>query len=205
MLVRVSLFLLYPSTIREVMRSVLQDKPRLPRTPNHNPILFRIAVLGCSICSACINPFAPALDNSLDLSNVITEQRTPDEVLQNFRYAYTFKDSLLYRDILDESFVFEYFDPNFGPTGGLRNWGRDEDLKTTGRLFRQFDVIDLTWRNTLFSDSDGGLEKRFVRFNLSLLGADFNFFITGTAIFTFKRDEADNKWRIIQWKDESDL
>ena len=60
----------------------------------------------------CFNPFAPELNNNVDLSNVITEQQTPGEVLQNFRYAYTFKDSLLYSDVLDDSFVFEYFDTN---------------------------------------------------------------------------------------------
>ena len=63
----------------------------------------------------CFNPFAPELDNSLDLSNVITEQQSPEEVLENFSFAYTFKDSLLYSNVLDESFVFEFFDTNLQP------------------------------------------------------------------------------------------
>lgn len=154
---------------------------------------------------SCFNPFAPALDKGQDLSNVITDQQNPREVLQNFRYAYTFKDSLLYSDVLEESFVFEYFDPNLGPSGGFQTWGRDIDLKTTGRLFRSFDVIELTWLNTIFSDSTDQFVQYFQRFNLNLLGSDFNFIVTGTAIFTFKRNEADNKWRIVRWKDESDL
>ena len=153
----------------------------------------------------CFNPFAPELDQNPDLSNVITEQQSAEEVLQNFKYAYTFKDSLLYSDILDEAFVFEYFDTNYGPSGGLRTWNRDVDLKTTGQLFRRFDVIELVWLNTLYSESNDEIEKRFVRFNLSLLGPEFNFIITGTAIFTFKQSSEDKKWRIIGWKDESDL
>lgn len=170
----------------------------------------RVIVTGCAailFCSfyGCFNPFAPALDKKIDLSAVITEQQSPEDVLQNFQYAYTFKDSLLYSDVLDESFVFEYFDTNLEPSGGFVTWGRDVDLKTTGRLFRQFDVIDLVWLNTLFADSDGAFERRFIRFNLSLFGSDFNFIITGTAIFTFKKDDADGKWRIVRWKDESDL
>ncbi len=153
----------------------------------------------------CFNPFAPELDNNPDLSNVITEQQTPDEVLHNFKYAYTFKDSLLYSDILDESFVFEYFDTNFGPSGGLRTWNRDLDLKTTGTLFRRFDVIELIWLNTLYSETKGDFVKKFIRFNLSLFGPEYNFIVTGTAIFTFKQSVNDNKWRIVGWKDESDL
>ena len=49
------------------------------------------------------------------------------------------------------------------------------------------------------------LEKRFVRFNLTLSGSDFSFFIGGTAIFTFQQSEVDGKWRIVRWKDETDL
>ena len=171
---------------------------------------------------ACFNPFAPSLDKTPDLSNIITEQRNPDEVLQNFRYAYTFKDSLLYRDILDESFVFEYFDPNLTPSGGFRTWGRDVDLRTTGRLFRNFDVLDLEWLTLIFSHRDTVCsepdetgcpdekivfieEQQFRRFRLNLLGSEFNFIITGTAIFTFKQSALGSKWRIVGWKDESDL
>jgi len=172
----------------------------------HRPFLTPVTlVLIFLSLSGCFNPFAPALDKKIDISKVITNQQTPEEVLQNFQYAYTFKDSLLYSDVIDESFVFEYFDTNLQPTGGFVTWGRDIDLKTTGSLFRQFDVIDLVWLNTLFSEAEGGFERRFVRFNLSLFGSDFNFIITGTAIFTFKQNEIDKKWRIIRWKDESDL
>lgn len=156
--------------------------------------------------SGCFNPFAPELDNNIDASNVITDQQSPEEVLQNFRYAYTFKDSLLYSEVLDESFVFEFFDPDIEPSGGFVTWGRDVDLKTTGRLFREFDVIDLIWLNTIFSESDtlNDLERRFIRFNLNLSGSEFVFVISGTAIFTFQKSETDDKWRIIRWKDESD-
>jgi len=164
--------------------------------------------------SACFNPFAPELDERTDPSNVITEQQTPDEVLQNFRYAYTFKDSILYSNALDESFVFEYFDTNLEPSGGFRTWGRDVDLQTTGSLFRSFDVIELIWLNTLFTErdtlrEDGEIvelrERQFRRFNLNLFGSDLNFIISGTAIFTIKQKKGDDKWRITRWKDESDI
>ncbi len=168
-------------------------------------LLFLVAIVLPLIFLGCFNPFAPELDEDFDLSNLITEQQSPEEVLSNFRTAYTLKDSLLYSDVIDESFIFEFFDPGQQATGGLTTWGRDVDLQTTGRLLREFDVVDLVWLNTLFEESQGPFERRFVRFNLSLFGSDFNFILTGTAIFTFKLDEEDDKWRIVRWKDESDL
>lgn len=160
------------------------------------------------LLTGCFNPFAPELDTNPDLSNIITEQQSPEEVLQNFRYAYTFKDSLLYSEVLDESFVFEYFDTNQGPSGEFRSWGRDEDLKSTGSLFRTFDVIDLNWLNVLFADTvytqQDSVERQFRRFNLSLFSSDLNFTLTGTAIFTFRREVGGDKWRITRWKDESE-
>lgn len=173
----------------------------------------RIALLIAGCLCGC-NPFAPELDQNSALDNVITEQQSPREVLQNFQYAYTFKDSLLYSELLAKSFVFEFFDPNQEPVGGFKTWGRDVDLRTTGRLFRESDVIELVWLDTLFSDSDTlardtdeerVIERRFMRFNLNLLGSDFNFILNGTAVFFFEEDKDDSKWRIIRWKDESDL
>jgi len=163
-------------------------------------MLLCLSLIGFS--TSCFNPFAPELNNEIDLSNVITDQQSPEEVLQNFRFAYTFKDSLLYSDVIDESFVFEFFDPNLEPSGGLRTWSRDVDLKTTGALFRNFDVINLVL-NTLFERNDGELERRYVGFNLNLFSPTENYSINGTAIFTFKKSSSDNKWRIVRWKDES--
>ncbi len=187
----------------------------LTRSFKRRNFLLLILSLFCFIfSSACFNPFAPELDEQADPSNVITEQQTPDEVLQNFRNAYTFKDSLLYSNVLDESFVFEYFDTNLEPSGGFRTWGRDVDLQTTGSLFRSFDIIELIWLNTLFTERDSLVvdeetvertERQFKRFNLNLFGSDLNFIISGTAIFTLKLKQGDDKWRITRWKDESDI
>ena len=114
-------------------------------------LLYILVLLG--LTSHCFNPFAPKLDNTGNQSIVITEQRSPDEVLQNFLYAYTFKDSLVYADLLDSSFVFVYFDPNIGSSGRFVSWGRDVDLKTTGQLFRNAETINLTWNSTIYQDT----------------------------------------------------
>lgn len=154
---------------------------------------------------SCVNPFAPKLDDGSLTSELITEQRTPDEVLTNFRYAYTFKDSLLYSNVLDSAFVFQYFDPEQGPSGLFISWTRETDLKTTGRLLRSFDVINLEWLNTIYTITEGEDETQARSFRLDLANSDFSFSVSGFAIFTFHRNPRDGKWRLLRWVDQSDL
>ncbi|MEE4311190.1 MAG: hypothetical protein V2J62_04920 [candidate division KSB1 bacterium] len=152
-----------------------------------------------------MNPFAPELEDSLSLEQLITQQKTPEEVLTNFKYAYSFKDSTLYSDLLDSSFVFVYFDPNFGTSGRFVSWGRDSDLLTTGRLFKNFDVIDLVWHTTIYAIEEETFAELSKSFLLSLFSKDETINVSGNAIFTFKKSDRDDKWRITRWKDESDL
>ncbi|MBN2011575.1 hypothetical protein JW960_19750 [candidate division KSB1 bacterium] len=161
----------------------------------------------CAVALSCVNPFAPKVTDTLKLSELITQQKTPEEVLTNFKYAYTFKDSTLYSNLLDSSFVFVYFDPNSGTSGRFVSWGRSEDLRTTGKLFRSFTVIDLTWNSTIYAiqDSIAGLAESSKSFRLSLVNDQESITIGGTAVFSFKRDPKEDMWRITRWKDESDL
>ena len=154
---------------------------------------------------SCLNPFAPKLDRNGQKGLVLTEQASAEEVLVNFVYAYTFKDSLVYADLLDSSFVFVYFDPNLGSSGRFVSWGRDVDLQTTGRLFRNFDTITLTWNSTVYEsikESEAELSKTL---QLNLFGGEGDFSLTGNAIFNFKKCAYDGKWRITRWKDESQM
>ena len=164
-----------------------------------------IFIIGIFLQS-CLNPFAPKLiENKGNSDLLITEQKTPEEVLQNFRYAYIFKDSLIYSEILDSSFVFVYFDPNIGTSGQFVSWGRDLDLKTTGQMFRRFDVIDLVWNSTIFQsvqETTGQITKSF---NLTMITKDDDIRISGAAVFSFRKSPVSEKWRMIKWKDESDL
>lgn len=170
-------------------------------------IILKALVLSVAglVIFRCFNPFAPKLEDAGNQNLIITEQKTPEEVLQNFKYAYVFKDSVLYSDLLDSSFVFIYFDPNEGSSGRFVSWGRDIDLRTTGRFFRNFDVIDLIWNSTIYSIDEGNRAESSESFNLSLVKESETVNITGNAIFVFRKSEYDDKWRIVQWKDESDL
>jgi hypothetical protein len=164
------------------------------------PILLLIILI-----ISCFNPFAPKLEDPGQNDLIITEQTTPDEVLQNFKYAYIFKDSVLYSDLLDSSFVFFYFDPNQEASGMIQSWGRNDDLRTTGRLFRNFDVIDLIWNTTIYAIEDSNQAEYSKSFDLTLIKQNETINITGNAIFVFRKSGYNDKWRILQWKDESDL
>lgn len=153
--------------------------------------------------TGCYNPFSPKLDQSEGDVPFITEQRTPDEFFQNFLYAYTFKDSLVYSDLLDSSFTFQYFNPDAGESGAFDSWRRNIELKTTGRLLRSFETIDLTWYRIFFSNDISENEKKIYRdFRLMLVGGNENISLFGSALFTLVRSD-DNKWRIKLWVDET--
>ncbi len=167
--------------------------------------IITLCFLTAVIFLACFNPFAPELTSHLSSENLmITEQLSPDEVMQNFTAAYTFQDSLLYSELLDSSFLFIYYDPYEGASGQFISWGRDEDLAATGHLFRQFDVINLIWNATIYGWKDENEGELCKSFQLNLTGEQSNFKISGRAVFSFKRN-ADGKWRIVRWKDESDM
>lgn len=173
----------------------------MKRLWRHTLILISVSVL----FSFCLNPFAPKIQKSDSDDLIITEQKTPEEVLQNFKYAYIFKDSVLYADLLDSSFIFIFFDPDVENSGEFVSWGRDVDLLTTGRLFRNFDVIDLIWNSTIYSFEEENRAEMSKSFHLTLSKRNESITVTGNAIFLFKKSSYDGKWRILQWKDESDL
>ncbi len=165
--------------------------------------LFLLVLISGVVFFTCLNPFAPKLTKDLEAEDlVITQQLTPEEALQNFKVAYTFRDSLLYSNVVDSSFIFVYFDPNEGSSGQFVSWGKETDLRTTGRLFRHFQVIDLVWNATLYSwqeEDKGEISKDF---NLTLVSDDMDFHLSGRAIFSFEKSY-DDKWRITRWRDES--
>ncbi len=153
----------------------------------------------------CLNPFAPRISDDLGAGDlIITDQRSPEEVLINFQAAYVFRDSLLYSDLLDTAFIFVYYDPDETSSGRFVSWGRDDDLKTSGRLFRHFNVIDLVWNATIYGWQDDSTGTICKGFQLNLTGADSDYSLTGRAVFSFRHCR-DGRWRITRWKDESDI
>ena len=163
---------------------------------------FTIAILLLFLYSC--NPFAPTLVVSGPQSGNITAQKTPDEVLQNFQYAYNQGDSLTYSDVLDSSFLF--ISKNYGTTPPTDiNWGRDVDIRATAGLFRHFrPLIDLTWNDKLSEiyDSDSTHSEIKIMFQLTMgAGVDIPT-ISGEALFNFRKNSS-GTWTITRWEDLS--
>ncbi len=161
-------------------------------------------LLGTGILLSCQNPFAPAkAGDELKGSLLLSAQSTPDEVLQNFQYAYTFKDSLVYSEVLDSTFIFIGQNFNVSPAEPIV-WGRDQELKTTGKMFRFFSTLDLTWNSRPLAeplpDATQFLAQR-INFTLILDGGSSIPALDGNVTFTFvKRAE---RWYISRWEDET--
>ena len=162
----------------------------------HHKSLIAIVIIFIS----CTNPFAPKLVNeNLLTSSFLTDLKTPKDVLTNFRYAYNFQDSLIYSELLDSSFTFVY--DNYDEFEPFRDhWERDEDLRTTARLFRHFQDINLTW-GTMFSDTlDNENIKIAVSFSLTFNGGNIIPTLSGRALFYFVKKKS-GKWKIVRWED----
>jgi hypothetical protein len=153
---------------------------------------------------SCVNPFAPKeTDDPRGTGEIITDQRTPEEVLTNFRYAYNFKDSLVYSDILDNSFLFISKNYTTDPVTDI-TWGRDVDIKTTVGLFHHFQTIDLMWGGTIYKyySEDSTVFEIKNTFQLTLNGGKDIPTLNGEALFYIRKEES-GIWRIIRWEDLS--
>lgn len=173
-------------------------------------IIYRIKffsfILAAFVIFSC-NPFAPELaDGDLNGGLIITAQKTPQDVLTNFSFAYNFKDSLVYSDLLDSSFIFLSKDFSTDPVTDLK-WGRDEDIRKTNKMFRFFQTLDLEWGRSEYErylDEDSLLYEISTSFQLTIDGAKEYSTITGIALFHFIKKPT-KIWKITRWEDKSDI
>jgi hypothetical protein len=158
---------------------------------------------------ACKNPFAPSLANEdAPHSRLLTRQRNPEEVLSNFQYAYTYKDSLIYSEVLDSTFIFKSVDFNNYPPVPIL-WGRDVELRKTAQMFRSFRTLDVVWNtlsppDTVFfpnspSDEIGYIIEHNITFTLTLTGFIDPPPLNGEVLFRFI--QRDKKYYISFWED----
>jgi len=159
-------------------------------------LLVLCLLLGC-------NPFAPDLIDLGPQSGFITGQKTPDEVLTNFKYAYNLQDSLTYSDVLDSSFLFISKNYSTTPPTDI-NWGRDVDIRATAGLFRHFNVLELNWGDKLAEGYIGDSTHYEIKitFQLTLDSGQDIPTVTGEALFNFKRNPSE-VWKISRWEDLS--
>lgn len=155
--------------------------------------------------SSC-NPFAPGLDESLDTgSSILGDAATIDGVFQNMKYAYTFRDTTIYGQLLNSefSFVFSDYDRGIEVT-----WGRDEEMQTTRGLFQNVQRLDLVWNNIVALSTDSLNTQASVSRNFNLT-VTFNpsdiIRVDGYATLALARSGAEKPWQIVRWRDESNF
>lgn len=162
--------------------------------------LTALLLLAILFFLSCRNPFAPSLaDENTPHSRLITQQRTPEEVLDNFRYAYTFKDSLVYSEILDSTFIFKSVDYNEYPPQPIE-WGRDIELRTTGRMFRYFSTLDVVFNSIIPLDTTIISPEYKITFTLTLDGGRSIPPLNGEVLFQFIL--RGKKYYISLWEDQ---
>lgn len=152
------------------------------------------------ICG-CTNPFAPKLADINSQNNILGDQTNIDGVFKNFRYAYIFKDTLVYGNLLADDFRFTFRNYEKGVD---ESWGRQEDMLTTSRLFMATQNIDLVWNDIIMEIGDS-LTKDISRgFNLSIIFSPTDAVnISGRVNMRLSRPSMNDIWKINNWRDES--
>lgn len=151
--------------------------------------------------NSCINPFAPKIDEELSSSqSLISDLSNVEGIFKNFQYAYTFKDTLIYSQLLDKNFTFTYRDYNIGADV---SWGRDEEMRVTYGLFQNTQRLDLVWNNIIMISGDSTHVVRSFNLTITFNPTDI-VYIDGKVNLELKKD-INNKWKITHWIDESNF
>ena len=158
--------------------------------------IYLILLCAVLLSTGCMNPFAPQLGEAG--GSQVPDASTVGGMLELFRYSYITKDSLYYSQLLDSSFVFQYYDAD---NARYDQWYRSTDLKATASIFRNFEVIDLNWYNIPQEDYDfyyeDSLKQILINFNLTL----DNVLIYGFARFDCYK-KTGSAFKIVAWKDD---
>lgn len=152
----------------------------------------------------CTNPFSPRLDESADGGfSGLSDLKTIDGVFLNFQYAYTFRDTTIYGELLSDNFIFSYRDYEMGFDV---TWGRDEEMKVTYGLFQNSQRLDLIWNNIILETSDS-LNATIIRgFNLTITFNPTDVIrVDGRVNLTLRKNILTEKWGITRWVDESNF
>ena len=82
-------------------------------------------------------------------------------------------------------------------------WGRDEEMKVTNGLFNNSERIDLIWNNIISITNDSSNIVRSFNLTVTFNPTDI-IFVDGRVNLNLKKN-AENKWQIVNWIDESNF
>jgi len=167
----------------------------------HIPLIMVIVI----VVSSCINPFAPRVNESNLFDELLGNPKTIDGFYIRFQNAYQFRDTTLYGPLIDPefSFIFRDYDRNLDVT-----WSRAEDLNSTYNLFVQSQDIQLSWNNIVLQSVNPEMTRAQIvrRFNLLVVINSNDIIRTdGSANFVLARADSTMPWKLLQWRDESEL
>ncbi len=150
--------------------------------------------------AGCINPFAPQLDQTIGNDGFrISDQSSVEGVFENLKYAYTFKDTTIYGNLLASDFIFTYFDYKLNHNV---SWGRDEEMRATDGLFSNTQRLDLIWNRIVSISGDSTNIVRSFNLTVTFNPTDIEN-IDGRVNMILKK--SGNKWQITRWNDESNF
>lgn len=160
-------------------------------------------IICCSLFitnSSCDNIFSPGLDLSTPTS-ILTDQKTVEGLFQNFKYAYTFKDSTVYGNLICEDFIFIYRDYE---SGFDISWDRPTEMRTTNGLFLSAQKLDIIWNNIIFQGGDSLIQNVKRSFNLTITFNPNDITrLNGFVDMNLYRTSTESVWKIQRWRDES--
>ncbi len=151
----------------------------------------------------CNNPFAPALNNGTFNSGFLGDQTTTDGIFQNWKYAYQFKDTMVYGNLLDDNFIFIYKNNDKGID---QTWNREQEMLTTYRLFAAAQNMDLVWNESVISFGDTTFREISRGFSLRVVFSPSDIIqVQGRATVELIRPTSLSNWKIKSWRDESNF
>lgn len=164
-------------------------------------LIYCFGIISICVLFSCTNPFAPGKKDNDTAVTLLGDQTTIEGVFQNFRYAYMFKDTLVYGNLLANDFIFIYRNYEKGVD---YSWGRAEDMLTTSGLFNTAQSLELVWNDAITPIGDSLLIDISRGFNLTIyFRADDIVKLYGRANLRLTRNHTSEIWKITQWRDES--
>lgn len=173
---------------------------------NHKGLLPAMLFFTAALfCSSCINPFAPDLREGDPFTDLLGDPSTIEGFYTRFQKAYELRDTSLYGPLIHPDFTFTFRDQD-------RNvdvtWGRPEEMNSTYNMFINSYDVSLRWNNitSQFINEDATEGQVIRRFNLSVAVTPSEIYRTdGSANFRISRQDSSKQWRLVAWRDESDL
>lgn len=157
------------------------------------------------LCAGCINPFAPKELEGDPIADMLGDPSTIEGFYTRFQKAYELRDTSLYGPLIHPEFTFTFRDDEHSVD---ITWGRSEEMNSTYNMFSLSYDITLRWNNitqeVINEDKTNGQIIR--RFNLTVVHTPSEIFRTdGSASFQLTRSDSTSNWRLVSWRDESDI